>query len=87
MGKGNGQSAKPGENHAVAVSALSESSVTQAVSSETKYELSKLRENCLPLFGVTTSIFDGATEGVSGQQTIEKTKRTIDEWSGKELRV
>ena len=55
-------------------------------SDETKYEMSQLRTHCLSLFGVTTSTFDGATQGLTGSQTIAQIKKALLEWGGKELK-
>ena len=54
-----------------------------AVSTETKFPIEKLRANCLKLFGVTSSTFDGATYGLKGEYTVEEIKNTIEKWGKK----
>lgn len=51
-----------------------------------KFSVEKLRENCLTLFGVTTSTFDGATNGLSGDYTVEEMRKNIAEWQKKEAK-
>ena len=51
-----------------------------------KFSISKLRENCVKLFGVSTSTFDGATYKLKGEYTIEETKKYIEEWKKKEVK-
>lgn len=51
-----------------------------------KFSVEKLRENCLTLFGVTTSTFDGATNGLGGEYTVEEMKDKIAKWQNKEVR-
>lgn len=45
-----------------------------------KYTVEKLRENCLKLFGVTTSTFAGATYGMTGKYTVEEMRAHIEAW-------
>lgn len=45
-----------------------------------KFSIKKLRENCMKLFGVTTSTFDGATYGLNDEYTVEEMKKTIETW-------
>lgn len=45
-----------------------------------KHSLEKLRKNCLVLFGVTVSTFDGATHGLSGEYTVAEIKAIIEKW-------
>jgi hypothetical protein len=45
-----------------------------------KFKLERLRQDCLQIFGVTTSTFDGATCGKSGEYTIDEAKKIIDGW-------
>lgn len=48
---------------------------------EPKYELKKLRENCVKLFGVTTSTFDGAMHSCNEKElTVNEAKKRIDTW-------
>lgn len=48
-----------------------------------KFGIEKLRANCVTLFGVTSSTFDGATHGLEGEFTVEAMKQTIEEWKAK----
>lgn len=50
------------------------------VKTSQKFPVGKLRENCIGLFGVSTSTFDGATYGMSGQYSVEKMKTHIEKW-------
>ena len=45
-----------------------------------KFTIGRLRENCLTLFGVTSSTFDGATYGLDGTYTVDETKKAINKW-------
>lgn len=47
---------------------------------EKTYELSTLRKNCIKLFGVTTSTFDGAMSGQMAPLTIGAAKGIIEKW-------
>lgn len=53
---------------------------------ETKYKIKILRENCLKLFGVTKSTFDGATYGLTGEYSVSKIKSIIEKWFKKEAK-
>lgn len=46
----------------------------------TKFELARLRKDCLRLFGVTVSTFDGATFGLTGRFTVEEMRNRINKW-------
>lgn len=48
-----------------------------------KFGIEKLRENCVTLFGVTSSTFDGATHGLTGEFTVEAMKEHIERWKKK----
>lgn len=51
-----------------------------------KFPLSRLRKDCLRLFGVTVSTFDGAAFGLAGQHfTVAEMRDRIDKW--KNMRV
>ena len=50
-----------------------------------KFPVARLREKCYDLFGVTTSTFDGATYGLSGEYTVEEMKDKIRIWQKKEV--
>ena len=51
-----------------------------------KFSISKLRENCVKLFGVSTCTFDGATYKLNGEYTIEEMKKIIEDWKKKEVK-
>ena len=53
---------------------------TKEVSTDPKYSIEKLRSNCLKLFGVTSSTFDGATHGLNGEFTVKEIKIVIEKW-------
>lgn len=48
-----------------------------------RFTVERLRANCRALFGVSTSTFDGAAYGMTGQYTVEEMKAHIEKW-GKE---
>ncbi len=52
---------------------------------EKKYNLGDLRKNCLELFNVSTSVFDGAVMGLVGKYTISEIKNIITKWKDKEV--
>ena len=45
-----------------------------------KFTIEKLKENCLSIFGVSTSTFVGATYGMTGKYTVEEMKTHIETW-------
>ncbi len=45
-----------------------------------RFTVAKLRENCRQLFGVSSSTFDGATNGMTGTYTVEEIKVHIEKW-------
>lgn len=46
-----------------------------------KFPLSRLRKDCLRLFGVTVSTFDGAAFGLTGRQvTVAEMQDRINKW-------
>ncbi len=51
-----------------------------------KYRLDDLRKNCLALFNVTVSTFDGAVTGLTGEYTISEIKNIINKWKTKEVK-
>lgn len=53
---------------------------------EAKFSIEKLRENCLTLFGVASSTFDGATYGLNGDFTVDELKNIIAKWQNKEVK-
>lgn len=49
--------------------------------SEPKFLVEQLRKNCVTLFGVTTSTFDGAMYGHNkGEYTINEVKKIIEDF-------
>ena len=58
----------------------------ETVSTAPKFTIEKLRSNCLALFGVTSSTFDGATHGLDGEFTVEEIKNTIEKWKNTTLK-
>ena len=58
--------------------------VTEAA--EVKFSIEALRKNCLSLFGVTSSTFDGATCELNGDFTVEEMQNIIAEWQTKEAK-
>lgn len=61
---------------------------TTAKTAERTFTLDALQKHCKELFGVTSSTFAGATNGMSADKkyTVEEVKKTIDEWGKKEAR-
>ena len=57
----------------------------ETAATEPKFTIERLRANCLTLFGVTTSTFDGATYGLSGEFTVEEIEKTIEKWKKKTI--
>lgn len=51
-----------------------------------KFTLKKLRENCMTLFGVTTSTFDGAAYSLHGEYSVAEMKEIIRKWNKKEVK-
>lgn len=51
-----------------------------------KFLIEKLREHSLELFGITLSTFDGATDGMTGEYTVEEIKSHIENWGKKEVK-
>ena len=53
----------------------------KAGKTEQKYTVAKLRGNCMQLFGVTTSTFDGAMHGHNkAVYSVGETKEIIEKW-------
>lgn len=50
-----------------------------------KYSIEQLGKNCRELFGVTRTVFIGATFGLQGQYTVDEMAKIIENWSGKEI--
>ena len=51
-----------------------------------QYTIEQLGLNCLKLFGVTQSTFDGATNGMTGKHSIEGIKKVLKLWQKKEVK-
>ena len=45
-----------------------------------KFTVERLRRDCLRLFGVTFSTFDGATYGLTDTYTVEEMRSIINKW-------
>lgn len=52
---------------------------------EKKYPLLLLRENCVEIFGCTSSTFDGATFGMSGSFSKKEIANAIEKYLNKPL--
>ncbi|MGN0621137.1 MAG: hypothetical protein ACI4I9_04645 [Porcipelethomonas sp.] len=57
--------------------------MTEAPVKETKFPVSRLREKCLELFGVTVSTFDGAAHGLDGEYTVSEMRTAISAWQNR----
>jgi len=53
-----------------------------AVTPAPKFTVERLRRDCLNLFGVTFSTFDGAVYGLTGKYSIEEMRDRIKTWQG-----
>lgn len=53
---------------------------TETNKEESKFSLEVLRANCLKLFKVSSSTFDGATKGLNGDFTVNEIKEKIKGW-------
>lgn len=51
-----------------------------ATKPDAKFPLATLRKDCVKLFGITSSTFDGAIYGKDGEYTIAEAKRIIEDW-------
>ena len=51
-----------------------------------KYDINKLRSNCMKLFNINTSTFDGATYGFTGEYSVKEVKDAIEKWLKKEAK-
>ncbi len=50
-----------------------------------QFPISRLREDCLALFGVPTSTFDGAMYGVTREMSVEEAAKRIDSWKNSKI--
>lgn len=57
----------------------------QQVHEEPAFLVGKLRQNCIELFGVSSSTFDGALYGHTEEKlTVNECRTIINKWLGKE---
>lgn len=47
-----------------------------------KFSIERLRQNCVELFGITSSTYDGAVHKLEGEFTVEEMKAHIKKWQG-----
>lgn len=71
------------ENMTVKNKATAEPSVPGKTGAGRKFPVKKLRANCRQLFGVSSSTFDGATYGMTGEYTVDEISAQIKEWGSK----
>jgi len=45
-----------------------------------KFPVERLRQDCLKLFSVTTSTYDGATYNLEGEYAVEEMREHIKKW-------
>ena len=45
-----------------------------------KFTIEKLRQNCMTLFGISTSTYSAATYGMTGKYSIEEIKAHLETW-------
>ena len=45
-----------------------------------KFPIETLRKDCVKLYGISTSTFDGAMFGKSGEYSIEEARTLIENW-------
>lgn len=63
-----------------------ETETIAAVNNPVKFPIEKLRSNCMKLFGVTVSTFDGAMSGITGEYTVDEVKGLLKSWGKKEVK-
>lgn len=51
-----------------------------------KFPIPVLRKNCVNLFGITTSTFDGATFGKTGKYSVKEMQSIIQSWGESEVK-
>lgn len=51
-----------------------------------KFSIARLRQNCVELFGITSSTYDGAVHKLEGTFTVEEMKTHIKKWQGAAVR-
>lgn len=75
------------ENASAVASAAEKTSSSEVAKKEQSFPVSTLRDNCIKLFGCTTSTFDGAFFGCADREySIEEAKRMLKKWLGKEMK-
>jgi len=57
----------------------------ETTAAPSKFKIERLRRDCLRLFGVTFSTFDGATFGLTDMYTVEEMHGIIDNWQNKQV--
>jgi hypothetical protein len=62
-----------------------ESAPAPAPKSEPAFPLDRLRLDCRRLFGVSTSTFNGAARGLTGEFTVQEIRGTIQNWQNKRV--
>lgn len=45
-----------------------------------KFTIEKLKQNCISLFGVSTSAFSAATYNMTGKYSVEEMKQHLETW-------
>lgn len=58
---------------------------TPTIPKPPKFSVKRLRKDCLKLFGVTVSTFDGATRGLCGEFSVEEMAERIKKWLSKPI--
>lgn len=51
------------------------------------FTVEQLRCNCKKLFGVSTTVFDGATSKCTGNYTVDNMRNIIENWLNKKIKV
>lgn len=75
------------ENVSAVASAAEKNSASTTPKKEQRFPVSTLRDNCVKLFGCTSSTFDGAFFGCADKEySIEEAKGIIKKWLGKEMK-
>ena len=74
------------ENTSAVASTADKVSSSATPKREQRFPVTTLRDNCVKLFGCTTSTFDGAFFGCADKEySIEEAKGIIKKWLGKEM--
>ena len=63
-----------------AVTETTATAPVQSVKADPKFPLETLRKDCMKLYNVTSSTFDGAFYGKTGEYTIKEAGEVIDAW-------